>query len=178
MSEARRVMPVLLVTAIFSRHADALAWARDRLEREWGPLALAGLPFLFEQTDYYTQSMGPALLKQLLAFHDLIDPGTLPDRKLRTNAIEKELIGRYSEARPLNIDPGYLHQGKFVLASMKDHSHRLYLRDGVYAEVTLHYQGGRFQNHPWTYRDYQLPGVQAFLESARAYYRERLGHDP
>ncbi len=53
----------------------------------------------------------------------------------------------YPEPRPVNIDPGYLNLGKFLLATTKDQAHRVYLRDGVYAEVTLRYQAGAFE--PW-----------------------------
>jgi hypothetical protein len=176
MAEVRPVLPAVLIVAICSRHERALVWARDRLEQEYGPLALAGLPFPFVQTTFYEASMGPGLIKQLLAFENLIDPVRLADIKLRTNALERELTESepWSEQRPLNLDPGYLVQGKFLLASMKDHAHRVYLRDGVYAEVTLTYRGGAFQPWPWTYADYQLPDVHAFLQAARAWYRERL----
>jgi len=34
----------------------------------------------------------------------------------------------------VNIDPGYISLGKLVLASTKDHAHRLYLGEGVYGE--------------------------------------------
>ncbi len=176
MAEARPVEPVLLVVALFSRHDRALDWARQRLEQAYGPIGLASIPFLFDQTSYYERTMGTDLSKQFLAFQNLIDPGTLADIKLTTNDLERELaqVREFPDTRPLNLDPGYLTQGKFILASMKDHSHRIYLSKGVYAEVTLFYRGGRFELWPWTYRDYQLAQVHSFLEGARAYYRDRL----
>ena len=36
--------------------------------------------------------------------------------------------------RRVNLDAGYLCLAKLVLASTKDHAHRIYLRDGIYAE--------------------------------------------
>ena len=33
----------------------------------------------------------------------------------------------HAEPRPLNLDPGYLTPAKLVLASTKDHAHRIYL---------------------------------------------------
>jgi hypothetical protein len=169
-------MPVLLVTAIFSRYAEVLAEAQTRLEQQFGPVQLAGLPFVFNQTTYYEASMGPDLRKQLLAFRDLIAPERLPDIKLRTNAVEEEIAAarRYSEARPLNVDPGLLELGKFLLATTKDQAHRVFLRDGIFAEVTLRYHAGAFEPWPWTYADYRLPCVHEFLQAARDYYRLRL----
>jgi hypothetical protein len=168
---------VLLIVAAFSRHPEALSWGRARLEEAFGPVALEGPAFAFEQTTYYEPVMGAGLHKQLLAFGDLISPDSLPAIKLRTNALERVLAeaGVYPEARPLNLDPGYLSLAKLVLATTKDQAHRLYLRDGIYAEVTLHYRAGTFQPWPWTYADYRLPVVADFLRQARDYYRRRLG---
>ena len=96
--------------------------------------------------------------------------------KLLTNALEQRLAaaGRFPELRPLNLDPGHLSLGKFLLATTKDQAHRIYLREGIYAEVTLRYQEGAFEPWPWTYADYREPGVRAFLKEAREFYRRRL----
>jgi hypothetical protein len=168
--------PALLVVAVFSRHSQALAWGRQRLQELFGPVALASQPYAFVQTAYYEAAMGPALQKQLLAFADLIAPDHLAQAKLRTNELEAELAraNRYPEARPLNLDPGVLTLGKFMLATSKDQAHRIYLRDGIYAEVTLRFEAGGFEPWPWTYADYRLPAVRAFLKDARDFYRQRL----
>src|SRR5205085_97859 len=102
---------------------------RARLEADFGPVALAGAPFTFDQTGYYERTMGSGLRKELLAFEELIAPDRLPEIKLRTNALERELAecGGYPEARPINLDPGYLVLGKFLLATTKDQAHRVYL---------------------------------------------------
>jgi hypothetical protein len=176
MAEPRPPLPALLVVAAFSRHADALAAARQRLEREFGPVGLAGEPFPFDQTAYYGPTMGADLRKQLLAFRDLVAPERLAEIKLRTNSLERELasVGGWPEPRPLNLDPGLLTLGKFLLATTKDQAHRVYLRDGVYAEVTLRYHAGAFEPWPWTYADYRTAHVRDFLRRARDYYRQRL----
>jgi Domain of unknown function (DUF4416) len=180
MAEPRPPTRVLLIVAAFSRHDSALDWAQARLEQELGPVGLAGPRFTFDQTDYYEASMGPGLRKQLLAFRDLIVPDQLAPIKLRSNALEEELaLARtYAEARPLNLDPGYLALGKFLLATAKDQAHRVYLRDGIFAEVTLHYRAGAFEPWPWTYADYREAHVLTFLQQARDYYRQRLRELP
>ena len=176
MSEPRPAVPVLLVVAPFSRHPEALRWARERLEETYGPVALAGEPFPFNQTHYYEAAMGPDLRKQLVAFGDLVAPDCLPDVKLHTNDLERRIAaaGTYPEGRPLNLDPGLLALGKFVLATTKDQAHRVYLRDSIFAEVTLRYQAGAWEPWPWTYADYRLPEVHTFLRQARDLYRRRL----
>jgi hypothetical protein len=180
MAEPRPPVPVLLIVAAFSRHPEALAWGRGRLEAVFGPVARASEPFLFNQTAYYEATMGRDLRKQFLAFENLIAPDCLPDVKRQTNALEHELAatGAYPEARPLNLDPGVLSLGKFLLATTKDQAHRVYLRDGIFAEVTLRYQAGRYEPWPWTYADYRQTCVHEFLLEAREYYRERLRNRP
>ena len=176
MAETSSPDPVLLIVAAFSHHPEALAWARHRLEELFGPVGLTSQVYDFDQTTYYEPSMGAGLRKQFLAFHNLIAADRLPDIKLHTNAMELELTqaDRYSEPRPLNLDPGILSLGKFMLATTKDQAHRIYLRDGIYAEVTLRFQAGNFEPWPWTYADYRLPLVGDFLQEARDFYRRRL----
>jgi hypothetical protein len=174
MAEPRKVVPVLLVVAAFSRHDELLARAQSCLEEVHGPVALASPVYAFTQTAYYEATMGVDLRKQLWAFRDLIAGERLPEIKLATNALEQTLGEGYAETRPINLDPGYLVLGKFVLATTKDQAHRLYLRDAIYAEVTLQYRAGAFQPWPWTYADYRLPEVIAFLGEAREYYRQAL----
>ncbi len=166
MAEPRPPVPVLLVTAIFSRHADALSFARTQLEQTYGAVEKSSPVFVFDQTDYYADEMGSDLLKQFIAFHDLITPERLPEIKLHTNALEREVAhsGRYPETRPINIDPGYLQLGKFLLATTKDQGHRIYLRDGIFAEVTLRFTAGAFEPWPWTYADYRQPASWRFCK--------------
>src|SRR5579859_8014145 len=171
--------PVLLVVAAFTRHDYLLARAHEELAARYGPVALASAVYDFDQTTYYEATMGSGLHKQLWAFRDLIAADGLVGIKLATNALEEALLGNYPESRPINLDPGYLALGKFVLATTKDQAHRLYLRDGIFAEVTLQFRSGVFQPWPWTYADYRLPEVIAFLGQAREYYRKALaGSNP
>jgi hypothetical protein len=176
MAESRPPVPVLLIVAAFSRHPAALAWGRGRLEAAFGPVALASDPFPFNQTDYYEATMGRDLRKQFFAFEHLVAPDCLPEVKRLTNALEREMAeaGTYPDTRPLNLDPGVLYLGKFLLATTKDQAHRVYLRDGIFAEVTLRYQSGRYEPWPWTYADYRQVCVHEFLLKAREHYRERL----
>jgi hypothetical protein len=176
MGHLRTQKPVLLVIAAFSRHADVLALAQERLQALYGPIGLMSVPYDFTQTSYYARTMGTDLRKQFLVFANLVDPDCLPPTKHQTNELEAEVAaaGKWPEERPLNLDPGILSLGKFQLATTKDQAHRIYLRDGILCEVTLRFQEGAFEPWPWTYADYRLPEVREFLREARDYYKERL----
>ncbi len=167
--------PVLLILAAFSRHAGALDWSRERATAAWGPAALESARFEFAETDYYKPTMGESLRKCFWAFEQLIDPASLVERKIKTNAWEAEYAGTggHSEPRPLNLDPGYLTPAKLVLASTKDHAHRLYLSRGIHAEVTLYYKDRRWQHRDWTFPDYRRDDYQQFFGACREYLRRR-----
>jgi hypothetical protein len=176
MGEPTAPAPVMLVLAAFSRHRQALDWARRRAEEAWGPLLLASPEFAFTETDYYESSMGAGLTKQFFAFRRLTDADGLVAIKLETNRWEAEYgtIGGHREPRPLNLDPGYLTLAKLVLASTKDHAHRIYLAHGIYAEVTLHYKHDRWQHHDWTFPDYRRADYHQFLTECRRELRRLL----
>lgn len=166
----------LLVVASFSRHDEALDWARSRLIETFGPIGMTAEPYPFQHTAYYAPTMGGQLRKQLLAFETLVPLDGLAERKLQAIALETELqqTGRFPEERPINIDPGLLTLGKFMLATTKDQAHRIYQGRGIFAEVTLRYENGEYVPWPWTYADYREEYVRGFLNEAREYYKQRL----
>ena len=160
---------VLLIIAASTRHRDALDAARQRCVQHYGPVAVVSDAFDFVETDYYAPTMGEGLKKQFFAFERLIDAAALAEIKRQTNEWEAEYaaLGLHVEPRPLNLDPGYITPAKLVLASTKDHAHRIYLRDGIFAEVTLAYRAGRWQPLDWTYPDYRRDDYQSFFTQCR-----------
>jgi Domain of unknown function (DUF4416) len=162
---------VLLVIAVISRHEAALEWARQTASQSFGPIALASDAFDFTETEYYTMTMGHGLKKQFIAFERLIDPAGLAEIKRGTNRWEADYAAQnaHAEPRPLNLDPGYITGAKLVLASTKDHAHRIYLRDGIYAELTLMYRHRRWQPLEWTYPDYRRADFHQYFDACREY---------
>jgi hypothetical protein len=166
----------LLMAAVFSRHDEALQWAGAELQQAYGPIALASDDYAFHHTRYYEASMGAGLRKRLLVFEPFVAPDCLPEIKRQTISLESQLADsrRFAEERPLNIDPGLLQLGKLLLASTKDQMQRVYLRDGIFAEITLRYTAGSFEPWPWTYADYREPAVIDFLNRSRVYLYDRI----
>ena len=167
--------PVLLIMAAFSRHDAALDWAQQRAESQWGPLALSSERFEFTETGYYERSMGSDLRKTFFAFERLRDPAELASIKLQTNAWELEYaqLVEHAEERPLNLDPGYLSQAKLVLATTKDRDHRIYIGQGICAEVTITYRrDSGWVGREWTYPDYLRGDYHEFFDRCRAYLRQ------
>lgn len=176
MGEVRQALPVMPVCALFSRHAELLEWAEAQLQRIWGPVALRSRDFPFDNA-YYQRSMGAQLVKRFWAASEPADPARLSDWKLATQQMEHEAAAQVArdEPRPLNLDPGYVTEAKLVLATTKDRDHRVYLQQGIYAEVTLSYHHGCWQPSPWTYPDYRQPEYHEFLDQCRGELRRRMG---
>ena len=157
-----------------------LSTAEDRreellsvLEQNFGPVEIQSPVMDFPFTDYYDSEMGERPKRYLLLFQNLVDPSTLADIKIRTNELEK-LFADNTGNRKLNLDPGVLSLSSFILATCKDRSHRIPLKDGIYAETTLIYQDHGFQTLPWTYADYRSDEIRSILKDFRDTYRSEL----
>lgn len=176
MSRPPTTLDALLVVAVFTRREEVLDHTRQQLQTLFGPIGLAAEPYLFHHTRYYEPTMGPGLRKQLLAFQRLVPLDSLAEQKIAAIELEGRLRSQFpaAEARVVNIDPGLLNLGKFMLATTKDQAHRLYLGKGIFAEVTLRFADGEWEPWPWTYADYREPFVRDFLKKCREFYKERL----
>jgi hypothetical protein len=154
----------LMVGLLFSDFAT-----RDRamgmLCDHFGPVDFVTEAKPFTYTAYYDREMGANIARQVCSFFNLVRPESLPDIKLFMNRVEID-FSRDGERR-INLDPGLLSAERLVLATGKNYIHRIYLRDGIYADLTLIYQKGAYQKLPWTYPDYQEPLLLHFLGALR-----------
>jgi hypothetical protein len=172
MGTAKGPTPVKLIVSLLSNDARLLAKAQSDLAQLYGPVDFESEMLPSDYTGYYTPEFGSALQRRIVTFEPLVDPGRLPAIKHRTNHLEESLA--VQGKRTVNIDPGYVSLGKMVLASTKDHAHRLYLGLGIYGEATLVYQRGRHRPWPWTYPDYASERYCAIFDQIRLRYREQL----
>lgn len=155
MSLPREAPPVkLMIRFLFSDFTVQLE-ALKKLEGRFGPMDYLSAPGPFPYTSYYDDEMGAGLQRQTASFVGLLSPAALPDVKLWTNALEQELAQKGK--RKVNVDPGILSEERLVVATGKNFTHRIYLREGIYADLTLIYQKGAYQPFPWTYPDYREP---------------------
>ena len=167
--------PAKLLVGFFTAHRQLAGTLMERLEAHFGSVDLVSRWLPFDFTDYYTREMGTPLYRRMVAFKPLVDQEALPDIKHLTNALETEFTREGSRA--VNIDPGYLLLERLVLATGKNFSHRIYLRRGIYADLTLIYRKGHFESLPWTYPDYRDKHLQAFLLKVRHKYALDLKTD-
>lgn len=176
MGEPRRPEPVNLICAVLAGRQEWLEQARERLEKAFGPTDLDSEPWPFDFTDYYEPEMGGPLLRRIYSFQELVAPDNLAATKHTTDRLERELARTLPDApqRPVNLDPGYVCLSKMVLATTKDHAHRVYVGAGIYAESTLRWRHGAFEPWEWTYPDYRTDHYCAFFAEVRALYQQKL----
>ncbi len=165
----RPVEPVKLFTAILFSSKDVFNTVREQLCSAFGPVDMASPVWTWSHSTYYEKEMGTDLKRTFLFFESPVTPDKLADIKNISNNIE-EVCSRshgQSTVRAINIDPGYITLAKVVLASTKDYAHRIYIGNGIYAEVTLIYQGKTFHPMPYTYPDYRSEEYIAMFKAAR-----------
>ena len=170
MADVKKHPPVKLFFGLLISDMEVMPDALHRLQTDFGKIELKSELRPFTHTDYYNKEMGSNIHRMFMATCDLIDMSELPDIKLYTNRIEMMFAGEETKNRRINIDPGYLLYERFVLASGKNFSHRIYIGSAIYADLTLIYQRGKFEKLPWTYPDYADEPMVAFLSQVRKKY--------
>lgn len=174
MSHPKKPQPVLYFLAVMEREKDFFEGIKDYFTSSLGMVVIKSHTFDFSTfTSYYEQEMGKPLWKTFYFFEHLKEPDFLVELKHECYSLERQYTDSEGKRR-INLDPGYLNLAKVVLATFKDYAHRIYLGSSVFAEVTLIYREGSYQDLPWTYPDYKEPAHKAYFNKARAYYKERL----
>ena len=176
MWELKEAKPVKLIIGILATDEDCLQTAKEALTGEFGKADFVSDVWAFEQTDYYKSQIGEHILRQFVSIEKLIDPGELAKIKHRTNKLEQKLADKagLELPRPINLDPGIIEPSKLVLATTKNYSHRIYIGQKMYAEVTLIYDKGHWRPFEYTYPDYREQRYFDFFGKVRNRLVEQL----
>jgi len=172
-AEPRKPLPVKLICGLICADGVDVYEVEAELRRLFGDTDARFGPHRFDTyTKFYCRQMGDVLWRHFFAFDRLVAPDFIVEAKLKTNALEH----RFYEGgkRRVNLDPGYIHPARLVLASCKDFAHRIYLGRGIYAEVTLLWQGGKWRALPWTFPDFAGGAYFGFLQAVRDRYMRQL----
>lgn len=125
--------------------------------------------------DYYAREMGEAdLLQRVFCLSSVSFPREfLLSTKLQSLIWEEKwsLIDK----RQVNVDIGFLTLENFLLATTKNFSHRVFLGQNIYADLTYHFHQGELRTFPWTYPDYLDEEKQDFFSFGRAFLLQQRG---
>jgi hypothetical protein len=162
-----------LVASLIFRDKALCEKVSKTLETQFSEIDFISDVYSFSSfSSYYEEEMGKELDRIFVTFRELISQDLLATIKAKTDLLEHEFMK--AGKRTINIDPGILSQKSFILATHKDYTHRIYLRDGVYADLTLMYTKGSFRILPWTYPDYGSPALIELFNSIRERYKMRV----
>jgi hypothetical protein len=173
MGKLREPRPAKLFMSLIASDDGVVRQGLEDLNLNFGRADFISGRFQFDFTDYYLKEMGGSLFRHFITFEQLISIPQLPDVKQTTNRLEEKYSGP-DKNRRVNIDPGYLCLENVILATTKGYSHRPYLREGIYADLTLIFRNKSFQTLEWTYPDYRQDEVIELFNGFRKKYIEDL----
>jgi len=170
MARIQKPPPGRLVVSIIYSSMDALADAVKALEKRFGRVQYETLEIPCAEADDYREEMGDDLLRRFYSFETEVARDSLPALKAACYKIEPKFSDTVDDYhfRTVNIDPGIMTPSALVMASHKEYNHRVYLRDGVYAEIALIFAHDKFCRLPWTIPDFCADEAIDFFERVRS----------
>lgn len=169
MGQIHKPAHVKLFCGILAPKEHVIKMVNEELSGLFGPIDAESEIIPFNFTTYYEDDMGGNLLRSFVSFANFVDPANLAQIKIQTNEIENKL-SLNAPKRRVNIDPGYITAAKLVLATTKNFAHRIYIGQGIYAEITLNFRKDGLKSFEWTYPDYRSGKYDAFFIKIRQHY--------
>lgn len=177
----RIVAVKLIVGLLYPTDEPGLkTWATEQMSEAMGEVERTSADYVWGYTDYYGE-ISRDLTRCFFSLTGLRHPMSLPDWKRLAISLEAS-TAKPESGRRVNIDPGYADGARVVLASTKDNAQRVYLRDGIYAEVTMCRRKTGWEKFFYTFPDFKGGAYDDFFDLVRLdwrrdvrEYRERIG---
>jgi len=172
--------PAKLIISMITSDKCLFSLYKGVLIKRFGEVDIESNTQLFNFTDYYEEEFGENLMQKLFSFSTLIRQDELAEIKIITNDLENNNIDKNIKKnithhdRKINLDPGYIILDKYILASTKNGPSRIYLNQGIYAEITLRFINKSFVPCEYTYPNYKTNEYINFLNSVRQRYKIQL----
>jgi len=167
MSELKIPTPGLLAGSfLFHEEKFSISELKAIWTKKFGPSLFYQHDF-FPMKDYYSKEMGDASsLKRFFAISlESKEREKLVEAKLWST--NKEIEFSENRSRSLNLDIGLLTLENFSLATGKNFSHRIYLGEGVFSDLTYIFESKTFKTVSWSYPDYAHPEIVDFFNRGR-----------
>ncbi len=122
--------------------------------------------------EYYSREMGPELSRIFFLTTKTFPREFLLSTKLQS--LEWEKSWAIDGKRMVNVDIGLLSLENFLLATTKNYSHRVYLGQNIFTDLTYYFHQGELQTLAWTYPDFLDPKKKDFLAWGRSFLLQTL----
>lgn len=172
--------PAKLIISMITSEECLFAQYKDILINKFGDVDMKSNAQPFNFTDYYEKEFGKKLIQILFSFSILIKQNELVEIKKITNDLESNFVredikkNTPCQKRKINLDPGYISLNKYILASTKNGPSRIYLGEGIYAEITLRFINKSFVPCEYTYPNYKTSEYINYLNLVRQKYKLQL----
>ena len=172
--------PAKLIISVITSDKNLFSRYKEILIKRFGGVDIESNTQPFNYTDYYEKEFGENLMQKLLSFSTLIRQDELAEIKIITNGLEKNNLDKNIKTniipykRKINLDPGYITLNKYILASTKNGPSRIYLNQGIYAEIMLRFINKKYVSCEYTYPNYKTYEYINFLTTVRQKYKLQL----
>ena len=160
-----------LISGVLFTDEQILIRAKELLVQKYGAIDFESEHFTFDVSNYYKPEMGWPIYRLFWSFEKMINPKDIARMKIECNEIEDQLA--IKKNRKVNLDPGYLDYDKIVLASAKYNWQKIYLDFGIYADLTLRYEKGKYLPFPWSFPDFKDGLYERTLLKIREIYKNQ-----
>ena len=118
---------------------------------------------------YYEKEMGQG--EELERYFFVCTAPVPREFLLSTKLLSLEWEREWSEdsKRRVNVDVGFIALENFILATTKSFSHRVYLGQNIYGDLTYLTQNAMYSTLPWTYPDYRDEEKLEFFNWCRSF---------
>ncbi|MBC8182148.1 DUF4416 family protein [candidate division KSB1 bacterium] len=160
-----------LICGVLFTDEELLIQAKELTIQKYSAIDFESEHFTFNVSDYYKPEMGWPIQRLFWSFEKLIDPKDIAGIKIECNEMEDQLA--FNKNRKVNLDAGYMDYDKVVLASAKYNWQKIYLDYGIYADLTLRYEKGKYLPFPWSFPDFKEGHYNEVLLKIREIYKKQ-----
>jgi hypothetical protein len=159
----------------FLYRADLFSYElfEDRIKSLFGD-CMRFKPLFNPLTQYYEKEMGEGLPLERYFF---VATSPLPREFLLSTkllSLDWEKEWSVDGKRHVNVDIGFIAPENFILATTKSFSHRIYLGQNIYGDLTYLTQSSTYSLLPWTYPDYKDQEKLDFFNWCRSFLLQSI----
>ena len=118
-------------------------------------------------SQYYSKEMGSNLSRIFFLSAESFPREFLLATKILSLSWEDQW--RVDGNRMVNVDIGFLTAENFLLGTTKNYSHRVYMGQNIFSDLTYYFHQGELQTLPWTYPDYLDDQKKEFFSWGRSF---------
>ncbi len=157
---------LLFASFLFRQDLFDVQLLTDFWEKQFGK-SISLVPSINPLNQYYSKEMGPQLSRIFFMTTHSFPREFLLTTKLLSLSWEENW--KDNQKRMVNVDIGFLSVENFILATTKNYSHRVYLGQNIFGDLTYYFHQGELRTLPWTYPDYLDEEKKEFFSWCRSF---------